>query len=215
MMADAIVDAITELNEAKVMKLVRRELKTGRDPVELLERVHEGMKQVGSRYEAGTYFIADLIMSGLIFNSIMEEIRFPAESAAEFADLAVVFATVEQDIHDVGKNVTINYLKSRGINIIDLGVDVPAARIIDAVEKSGAAVLCLSGLITASYKSMKKTIDLLKKKHLPQKVTVIIGGNVDENVREYVGADYWTTDFTQALRIFKAVAGNHQADNNI
>lgn len=208
-MEDLLISAIAELNEEKALKIVKQELKNRKEPLDLLERVHTGMKIVGARYEEGTYFIADLIMSGLIFNAILDVVHFPTDNTAEFAGLVVIFATVEQDIHDVGKNVTISFLKSRGINTIDLGVDVPAARIVEEIEKTGATVLCLSGLITSSYKSMKKTIDLLKKKQLRQKIKVIIGGNVDENVKEFVGADYWTTDFTQALAIFKIATGKN------
>lgn len=205
-MKDLLVSAVVELNEEKVIKLVRQELKRSSEPLSILERVRTGLEIVGKRYAEGEYFIADLIMSGLIFKEILKYVDFPKDSTAEFAEITVVFATVEQDIHDVGKNVTISFLISRGINTIDLGVDVPAVRIIEELEKTKAPIVCLSGLITSSYKSMKKTVELLKKKKLRQKVSVIIGGNVNEEVKEYVGADYWTSDFTHTLEICKKIA---------
>ncbi|MEL7567356.1 MAG: cobalamin-dependent protein [Dehalobacterium sp.] len=208
-MEDRLISAIVDLNEEEVINIIKQALKNNKDPVVLLDQVRTGMKIVGARYEEGRYFIADLIMSGLIFNEIFKLVHFSTENTAEFAGLVVIFATVEQDIHDVGKNVTISFLKSRGINVIDLGVDVPAAKIVKEIQKSNASILCLSGLITSSYKSMKKTVDLLKKKQLHQKVKVIIGGNVDEDVKEYVGADYWTSDFSQALDIFKAAVSKN------
>lgn len=206
-MEDLLVSAVVELNEKKVIKLVKQELKNTKDHLSVLERVRTGIEIVGKRYAEGEYFIADLIMSGLIFKQVLKYVDFPKENVSEFAGVNVIFATVEQDIHDVGKNVTIDFFKSRGINVTDLGVDVPASRIIEEIEKTKAPILCLSGLISSSYKSMKKTIELLKKKQLRQKVKVIIGGNVNEEIKEYVGADYWTSNFSHGLEICKKIAG--------
>lgn len=205
-MEDTLVSAVIELNEEKVIKLVKQELKNSKDHQSILERIQAGIIEVGKRYSKGEYFIADLIMSGLIFKEVLKYLDFPKESLSEFSGITILFATVEQDIHDVGKNVTISFYQSRGIHVIDLGVDVPAANIIEEVERSKASILCLSGLLTTSYQSMKKTIDLLKKKRLRKNVKVIIGGNVDESIKEYVGADYWTTDFVHGLEICKKIA---------
>ena len=149
-------------------------------------------------------------MSGLIFSEVLKYIDFPNESTSQFSNIVMLFATVEQDIHDVGKNITINFYRSRGIKVIDLGVNVPPEKIIEEVVRNHANVLSLSGLITDSYDSMKRTVQLLEKKKLRDRVTVIIGGNVDEDVRKYTRADYWTTNFTNGLEICKEIAGNEK-----
>ena len=205
-MEDLLVASVIELNEKKVIRLVKQELKNKANYISILDRVQTGMQEVGKLYEEGKYFIADLIMSGLIFQEVLKIIDFPKESTSEFAGVTVIFATVEQDIHDVGKNVTISFYTSRGIKVTDLGVDVPALRIVEEVEKTKAPILCLSGLLTSSYKSMKKTIELLKQHQLRERVKVIIGGNVNEEIKEYVGADFWTTDFVRGLEICKNIA---------
>ena len=142
-----------------------------------------------------------LISAVVELEEILKYIEFPREFPSIFNGINVIFATVEEDIHDVGKNVTIGLYKSVGINVIDLGVNVPAARIVEEVIRRNAPILCLSGLLTSSYGSMKKTIDLLIEKQLRSAVKVIIGGNVNETVRTYVGADYWVTDCATGLKI--------------
>ncbi|MCR4435734.1 MAG: cobalamin-dependent protein [Clostridiales bacterium] len=205
-MEDSLVSAVVELNEEKVIKLVKRELKNKKDPLSIVERVRTGVERVGELYEEGRYFIADLIMSGLIFNEVLKHVNFPEDSTSVFAGIKVVFATVEEDIHDVGKNVTISFFRSRGIHVIDLGVDVPVTKIVEEIEKTKASILCLSGLISSSYKSMKKTVDLLREKQLHKQVKVIIGGNVNEEIKEYVGADYWTPNCARGLEICEKIA---------
>ena len=209
-MRDLLVSAVAELNEDIVIKPVKKEVRNKRDPKEILDWIRTGMEIVGERYEKGQYFIADLIMSGLIFSEVLKYIDFPNESTSQFSNIVMLFATVEQDIHDVGKNITINFYRSRGIKVIDLGVNVPPEKIIEEVVRNHANVLSLSGLITDSYDSMKRTVQLLEKKKLRDRVTVIIGGNVDEDVRKYTRADYWTTNFTNGLEICKEIAGNEK-----
>lgn len=205
-MEDTLVSAIVELNEAKVIKLVKKELKAKKDPLAILEQVRTGVEKVGKLYEEGKYFIADLIMSGLIFKEVLKYIDFQADSNSPLSGIRVIFATVEEDIHDVGKNVTVSLFQSRGIQVTDLGVDVPVGKIISEIEKTNASILCLSGLITPSYKSMKRTVEVLKEKQLHGKVKVIIGGNVNEEVKDFVGADYWVSDCARGLEICEKIA---------
>ncbi|MEL7654918.1 MAG: cobalamin-dependent protein [Bacillota bacterium] len=206
MVEDLLVSAVAELNEDIVIKLVKKELRNKKDPKDVLARIRLGMEIVGERYKEGKYFISDLIMSGLIFTEVLNYIDFPNESTSQFSNIVMLFATVEQDIHDVGKNITISFYKSRGIKVIDLGVNVPPEKIVEEIIHNNANVLSLSGLITESYDSMKKTIELLEEKKLRDKVKVIIGGNVNEEVRKYVAADFWTPDFTNGLEICQKIA---------
>ncbi|MCR4437394.1 MAG: cobalamin-dependent protein [Clostridiales bacterium] len=205
-MKESIISAIIDLDEDKVIRLVKQKLKKNCDSLAIIEEVRKGVERVGELYEEGKFYIADLIMSGMIFEDVLKLLDFPKDEASILNNIEVVFATVEKDIHDVGKNITISLFRSKGIRVTDLGVDVPADRIADEVEKTKAPILCLSGLITSSFRSMKKTVKRLEERQLRSKVKVIIGGNVNEKIREFAGADYWTRDCSQGLKICEEIA---------
>ena len=112
--------------------------------------------------------------------------------------------TVKGDIHDIGKDIVVNMLKSAGFEVIDLGVDVPAARFVDALKESGATVLGLSGLLTLAFDSMKETIKAVAAAGMRDKVRIMVGGGpVDGNVCKAVGADDWGANAQQAVRLAK------------
>ncbi len=117
----------------------------------------------------------------------------------------VIVGTVKYDIHDIGKNIITGLLRSRGIGVIDLGVDVPSYAFVDAVQETGAKILGLSGLLTSSYEVMRETTDALNESNLRSSVQVMIGGLVNEDVREYVGADYWVDDCAYGLELCRHI----------
>lgn len=202
-MEDQLIDAVLELNEDLVIDIVNQKLSEGENPITIIKQVQEGVNRVGSCYNEGRYFIADLIMSGLIFKEVVKLISFPAVENTAIPPLKAIFATVENDIHDIGKNIAVTYFNSKGIHPVDLGVNVPPADILDEIpEGNEYAVLFLSGLITSSYYSMKKTISLLKQKGLKNRVFVIICGLVDEEVKNYVEADYFVKDVVESFELY-------------
>ena len=162
------------------------------------------MSQVGGRFECQDYFVSDLIMSGEIFKQV-GAILEPHLKLGGTAILGkVVVGTVKGDIHDIGKDIVVNMLKSAGFEVIDLGVDVPAARFVDALKESGATVLGLSGLLTLAFDSMKETIKAIAAAGMRDKVRIMVGGGpVDGNVCKAVGADDWGANAQQAVRLAK------------
>lgn len=204
-MDDQLIDAILELNEDLVIELVNEKLSQGENPIFIIKLIQEGVNRVGINYDQGKYFIADLIMSGLIFKEVMKLINFPSTETSLLYPLKAIFATVESDIHDIGKNIAVTYFNSKGVNPIDLGVNVPANVILDHIAENETVVLFLSGLITSSYYSMKKTIALLKEKAMKDRVFVIICGLVDESVKNYVGADYYAKDVVDSFEIYTQI----------
>lgn len=195
-----LVTAVETLDEERVVRLVKMGLNKGISPLDLIEDVHQGMKRVGMLYERGDYYIADLIMASLIFQRVLTLIPIAQESTAEQKP-QIIIGTVKNDIHDIGKNIIVGLLRSRGIGVTDLGVDVPAAVFVDAVKETGAKILGLSGLLTSSYEVMRETVDALNKNNLRSNVQVIIGGLVNEDVKEYVGADYCVDDCAYGLEV--------------
>lgn len=189
-----LTHAMARLDEKAVLNLVRQGLEQGVDSFTLIAEATAGMTRVGELYKSGRYFLADLIVAGEIFKEMLNLV-FKVKEAAPKSDLPpIVFGTVEEDIHDIGKNITIGVLKGRGLQVVDLGVDVPARVFVEAAKKTGTRIVCLSGLITSAYDSMRKTVNLLEKEGLRPGVFVLIGGLVNEAVRKYTGADFWVTD---------------------
>lgn len=203
--------AMGKLDEDTVLNLVRQGLEQGVDSFELIEEARAGMQKVGELYDEGKYFLCDLIVGAEIFTDAISLVLKSAtiEPVSMFPPL--IFGTVRGDIHDIGKNIMISILKSKGCPVYDLGVDVPGALFVEAVKQTGSSVLCLSGLITGAYESMKKTVDLLEKEGLRSKVSVIIGGLVNEEVKNYTGADYWVTNCLRGSDLCLRIMHDHNS----
>ncbi|MCL4561022.1 MAG: cobalamin-dependent protein [Chloroflexi bacterium] len=201
-MSDALITAISELEEAQVVDLVQERLAAGADPQAILTACRDGMAQVGKRYEAGEYYVSELIMAGELFKQA-NALLAPHFAVGDGATKGkVVVGTVKGDIHDIGKDLVVGMLKAGGFEVIDLGVDVPVEAFVQAVKESGAKVVGLSGLITLSFDSMKETVAALEAAGLRSQVKVMVGGgSLTEKVREYVGADALGSDAQAAVSL--------------
>jgi len=209
-MDNRLVQNVADLNEEEVLAQIRKELAAGTDPGAILEACRKGMNLVGERYEKHEYFVADLMMVGMIFKEAMEILspKLKGMATAAASKGTVVFGTVAGDIHDIGKNVVVSMLGAAGFDVHDLGVDVPVDKFVAEVKVTGAKVLGLSGLITVSYDGMKATIEALKAAGLRDKTKVMIGGGiVNESVRQYTGADAWGKDANEAVAICQRLMG--------
>jgi methanogenic corrinoid protein MtbC1 len=168
------------------------------------------MNIVGSKFETGEYFVADLIYAGDIMGEAAAALKplLTGESAAKLGKM--VLATVKGDIHDIGKNIVKAILEAGGIDVIDLGVDVDPTAIVEATKKNGAKIVGLSGVLTVAIDSMKETVEAFKADGLRDKVKIIIGGNpVTESYCALVGADAWTLNAAESVVICqKWLAGN-------
>jgi methanogenic corrinoid protein MtbC1 len=199
---EEITKALADLDEDLTLQLVRESLNEKIPPVGILKACQEGMSEIGARFECQDYFVSDLIMSGEIFKQIAAILDPLLEAGGRDRLGKVVFGTVQGDIHDIGKDIVVNMLKSAGFEVIDLGVDVPPARFVEALKESGATVLGLSGLLTLAFDAMKETIRALAAAGMRDKVRVMVGGGpVDGNVCKAVGADDWGADAQQAVRL--------------
>ena len=199
-----ITNALAELDEDRALQLVKEALEGDVPAGDILQACQEGMNQVGSRFECQDYFVSDLIMSGEIFKQIGAILEPHLKLGAAAYVGKVVVGTVKGDIHDIGKDIVVNMLKSAGFEVLDLGVDVPAARFVDVLKESGATVLGLSGLLTLAFDSMKETVKAVAAAGMRDKVRIMVGGGpVDGNVCKAVGADAWGENAQQAVRLAK------------
>lgn len=205
-----ITSAVASINEDKALSLVRYGVARGMDPFALLEEVRAGLEMVGTMYGQGKYFLADLIMAAEIYKQAQQMVLSSCAPDTASGSPQVLFGTVEKDIHDIGKNIAVTTMRHYGLNILDLGVDVAGNVFMEKLHETGATILCLSGLISDSYDSMKKTIGMLRQEKFPTYTTVIIGGLVNEAICEYTGADYWVRSCTAGADLCLKILQNKE-----
>jgi dimethylamine corrinoid protein len=198
--------ALIELDEERMLGITREFLaQGGATPNSILSTCQQALKVVGERYEREEYYISGLIMAGELFKEVLDLVQPSYEQTAHRESTGtVVLGTVAKDIHDIGKNLFGTSLRGFGFDVIDLGVDVSPETFLEEVKRSRANVVCLSGLIAAAFESMKQTVDLLRahEDELGYRPPVVLGGAIiDGRVCEFCGADSWSTDAMEGVRI--------------
>ena len=208
-MPEDLVSLIVSLDEKNAVDLVRKMVNAGEDPLKILEQVRIAMAKVGDKFEKKEFFLPDLIMSGEILRQIAEILEPKLKAGAKVKRLGkVVLGTVFGDIHDIGKDVVKFILDANGFDVKDLGVDVPKEKFVEAIKKENPEIVALSGFLTLAYDSMKETIREIEKSGLRGRVKIMIGGGqMDETIREYVGADAYGKDAVEAVAIAKKWVG--------
>jgi methanogenic corrinoid protein MtbC1 len=210
-----LAEAFANLNESEVIKLVQNKIKVGADPLTIVQELQSGIAIFGDRYKSGNYFIGDLILSGEIFNQSMKLLEPLLLGRREGTDKAIklVLGTVKGDIHNLGKDILAVLLKASGFEVYDLGINVPPSAFINKLQETGATILGLSGLITPSFESMKETVKAVEAAGLRGKVKIIIGGGVvDERVKDYTGADAFSTDAMEGIQLCKQLVEGENHD---
>lgn len=208
-MADDLVSALASMKEEEALKIAREMLDSGQDPIRILEICRKGMDIVGKRFEQGEYFLPELMLAGEMLNQISDMVKSKVAQTSKTEHLGkVVIGTVEGDIHDIGKNIVVFLLDVNGFEVFDLGVDVPAQKFVEAINDVQPQVVGLSGFLTLAYDSMKRTIAAIKDAGLRDKVKIMIGGGqIDEQVKEYVGADAYGKDAVAGVSLAKTWLG--------
>ncbi|HEX9007534.1 MAG TPA: corrinoid protein, partial [Bacteroidota bacterium] len=170
-------DAILNGNHKTAKEVTQAALAEGIDPQKLVNEVMiPAMNEVGKRYEAGDYFVPELLIAARAMKASLELIRpLLTEKGAEPVG-RVVIGTVQGDLHDIGKNLVSAMLEGAGFVVTDLGVDVSPEKFVAAVKEHNATLVALSALLTTTMGSMKGVVDALKREGLHGKVKVMIGG---------------------------------------
>ena len=195
-LAGNIAQAVAKLRFGDVMKMVEHAAREGVDPLLILNDCRAGMDQVGELYSSGEYFLSELIMSANIFKKVVATLEpLLMEDQMDSALGSVVISTPKGDIHDIGKDIVATLFKVGGFSVFDLGVDVEPEAIADAVAETDSTIVAMSALITPTFLSMKRAVELLEERGLRDGRYVIIGGGpTTAAVRDYVGADAWSLD---------------------
>lgn len=210
-MDNALTNAIADLQEEEALKIANEKLSRGEDPKAILDDCKSGLEIVGKRFSTGEYFVPDLIYSGEIFRQIADIVKPKLKSTAQSQKIGkVIVGTVAGDIHDIGKDIVVFMLDVNGFEVYDLGIDVPVQKFIDKMKETKAPVIALSGFLTLAFDAMKETIDAMKQAGLRDTVKVMIGGGqIDEEIKKYTGADAWGKDAMTAVTLAKAWLGGN------
>jgi methanogenic corrinoid protein MtbC1 len=208
-MSGGLKEAVIELREEDALRIADEQLQGGTDPLELVTACREAMDVIGQRFADGEAFIPELIMAGEIMTGITAKLKpyLKADAAGDKLG-TVVMCTVQGDIHDIGKDIVVTMLDIAGFNVVDLGVDVPVAKVVETVRDSKAQVLGLSGLLTVAFESMKATVAAVDEAGLRGDVKIMLGGApVTDAVVEFAGADAWGKDAVAAVELAKTWVG--------
>ena len=204
-----LIAHVADLEEDVVLAHVANLLAGGEDPLAIIEACQQGLKLVGERYETREYYLSGLIMGGEIFRGVMEIVQpVIAETVTGSNSGMILIGTVRGDIHDIGKNNLIMLLKCYGFSVHDLGVDVPPKDFLLAAIQLKPDIIGLSGLLTSSYDAMKETIQIIRLSRRPgiAAIPIIIGGNqLNDQVCNYVAADYWVKDAMPGVRLCQKI----------
>ena len=167
-----------------------------------------GMTEVGKRFESGVYLIPDMLASAEAVGSAMNVLAPHLERAGVESKGKFVIATVAGDLHDIGKNIVAIMLKGAGLEVIDLGSDVKAEKIVESVVEQKPMFLGLSALLTTTMREMPNVINKLKDSSVRDSVTVLIGGApTSAEFAQQIGADKYCADAFAAVAMVKAVVG--------
>lgn len=188
-MSKKLVDAMAELDEDVVLEEVKALKEQGVPVLDIIASLQDGMEIVGKRFEKKEYFLSELIMSAEVFNEASELLGGMGETGKSKNGIFVL-GTIYDDIHDIGKNIVTTVMRSNGFEVIDLGVDVPTEKYIEAIKQYKPKVVGISCLLTTCFDNVKECIKAIEAEGLRNNVKVLIGGGpVDEATGKYVNAD--------------------------
>ncbi|MCX5991401.1 MAG: cobalamin-dependent protein [Chloroflexi bacterium] len=208
-MSEELSMAIVELKRDEAVQAVRSRLEKGEEPLRILEECRHGMSTVGERFQKGDYFLAELMLSAEIFKEAMNILQPHLARLRPEKPLArVVLATLQGDIHNLGKDIVATLLQAHGFEVHDLGVDVPPSRVLVEVKKVKPRFVGFSALITTAFPSMKEAARMLQEAGLRKNTKLMIGGGVTTPMtRDYVGADFQTLDAMEGVAYCLNVIG--------
>jgi 5-methyltetrahydrofolate--homocysteine methyltransferase len=209
-MSHELVEAIVLMREKDALRITEEALARGESPQSILAACQEAMRVVGERYQDGSYFLPELIMSGEMLKKIAVLVKseFVAQAPAGEKLGRVVLGTVRGDIHDIGKDIVGFLLGVNGFEVTDLGINVPEAKFVEAVKEHRPQVLALSGFLSVAFDTMKSTVEALQVAGLREDLRIIIGGGqMDELVRTFTGADAYGDDAMAAVAFAKKTVG--------
>ena len=198
-----LYDAILTGNAKKAQEVTKTALAANVDASELLEKyMIPAMDEVGRRFEANEYFVPELLIAARAMKTSLELLTPVMAASGKEAAGRVVIGTVKGDLHDIGKNLVASMLEGGGFEVIDLGVDVPTEKFVEAVKQKDGTILALSALLTTTMTMMKTIIAELEKAGVRKSTKVIIGGApITQQYADEIGADGFSDNASAAVAL--------------
>ena len=199
---EAVVDGRAKVAVAKVEEALAEGIEAG---TLLREGLIAGMAQVGKLYEEGEIFVPEMLVAARAMTAALSVLKPQLVEEGVASSGKVAIGTTQGDLHDIGKILVAMMLEGSGYEIVDLGVDVPADKFIEAI-KDGATVVAMSALLTTTMTNMKVTIQAITEAGLRDKVRIIVGGApITKSYADEIGADGYAQDASSAVRLVKEV----------
>jgi methanogenic corrinoid protein MtbC1 len=198
-----LADSLLALDKDAALAATEKALDANQDPLALVDEARQGLEVVGQKFDSGEFFLMELMRAAQIFQSVADILNPRIVEAYGGVETTgkVLMGTVAGDIHDLGKNIVKILLECRGVEVIDLGVDVPTERFVEAVKEHQPQVVGMSALLTASVAEMNKNVDAMEAAGLRDQAKVILGGGiVGEIDQSMLHADHATVDANQGVR---------------
>ena len=206
---EALAAAMGELDEDTVKELLEAVMaEGGADANKAMDACQKGMDTVGKLFEEGEYFVGDLIYAGELMTDAVEILKDALVSGdAAGPKTRMILCTVKDDLHDIGKNIVRSMLEANGFEVLDLGIDCPAEKVVQTAKAEGIKIVALSGVLTLALDSMKATVDAIKAAGLDCKV-IIGGAPVSAEACRQIGAHGWAHRPQKTVATCKAWAEN-------
>ena len=202
-----VSDAIAALDDGAACAAVRADLESGRDPMELIDEARLGLQEVGERFDTGQCFLIELIRAAQVFQEAADLInpKLMELYGSGVPRGKVLIGTVAGDIHDLGKSIVKVLLDCRGVEIMDLGVDVAPPAFVAAVRDFDPDVVGMSALLTAAIPQFRTTVEALEAAGLRDQVKIIVGGGtVIDLDAALVRADHVASDANEGVAVMLA-----------
>ena len=198
----SLKEGIINLDFGAVVKAATEAMAAGVDPNAAINKgMVAGMAVVGDKFEKGEYFLSELVVAAEVMREGMAVVKPYLKGSSTQSLGKVVMATVEGDHHDLGKNIVTTLLRVQGFEVVDLGIDVPTARIVGAVKEHRPAILGMSALLILTMVKMGEVIEALKSASLREKVKVILGGTpVTPEFADSIGADHRAANALEGVK---------------
>jgi len=192
---DFLKESLSACDEAAVMTTIDRLVGDGVPAGDIVAACNEGMGLLGQRFDQGDAFIPDLMFGGLIMKKVMEKLApLLSSETTEKRGKTFVIGTVQHDVHDIGKDITVMVLRGNGFNVIDLGVNVAPEQFVEAIREHQPEFVGMSLLLTTCYRSVTETMKAINDANLRGSVKICVGGAAaSELVAERCGLDYYAT----------------------
>jgi 5-methyltetrahydrofolate--homocysteine methyltransferase len=201
-----LILGFADINEIK--DSIDNELRSHKNPQLIVDELSQTLREVGDKYEKGELFLSELMMIGYLASEAASALKPHLSGTGRRSRGKIIMGTVRGDIHDVGKNIVVMMLQADGWEVIDLGVDVPPEKFVEAITKEKPMILGLSALLTSTIGEMRNVIEALEKKGLRDDVKVIVGGRpITRMIAKEIGADGSADDSVSAIRVVREMAG--------